>query len=106
MKKRRGVKFTNRKHPYAAIMAVILGAISLISLGIVVYRSYAAGGVAKQGFGFTGLFALLFAVTGVVLSALTINDKRAFRLFPVLGLVLNGLVFVFLGLIMYAGSHF
>ena len=103
MKKRRSYKFTDRKHPDAAIMAVILGIVSIVSLCIVVYKSYAAGGV--PGFGFTGLFALLFAVIGVILGVLTVNEKRNFKLFPVLGIVLNGITFVMLGLIMFVGSR-
>lgn len=105
MKKRRSYKFTDRKHPDAAIMAVILGIVSIVSLCIVVYKSYAAGGVAQPGFGFTGLFALLFAVIGVILGVLTVNEKRNFKLFPVLGIVLNGITFVMLGLIIFVGSR-
>lgn len=87
-------------------MSVILGIISLASLGVVVYRAYAAGGETQPGFGFTGIFALIFAVTGIVLSVLALNEKRNYKWFPVVGIVLNALVFVWIGLIMYAGANF
>ncbi len=65
MKKRKGYIFTNKRNSKRAEMAVILGVISLVSLGAAVYLSYQSGGIAMAGYGFTGLLAALFSLTGL-----------------------------------------
>ena len=70
-------------------MATILGVISNVSLGIVIYLSYLSGGNVPISFGLTGLFAMLFSIVGLILGVLTAQEKDMFKLFPVLGIVLN-----------------
>lgn len=70
-------------------MATILGVISNASLGIVIYLSYLSGGNVPISFGLTGLFAMLFSIVGLILGVLTAQEKDMFKLFPVLGIVLN-----------------
>ena len=105
MKKRKGYIFTNKKHSERAIMATILGIISLISLGIVIFRAYLGGGEAPAGFGFTGVLAMLFSVVGLCLGVVTFREKDYFRLFPVLGILLNLLSLGSLSLILYVGAN-
>lgn len=70
-------------------MATILGVISNASLGIVIYLSYLSGGDAPISYGLTGLLAMLFSMVGLILGVLTIGEKDIFKLFPVLGILLN-----------------
>lgn len=105
MKKRRGYIFTNKKHSYRAVMAAILGAISLISLIVVTVQAYAAAGDAQTRAGFTGLFAAVFSIVGLVLSLMTIQEKVHLKFFSVLGIVLNGIVLLWIGLILYMGGQ-
>ena len=49
-------------------MAAILGIISLVSLGIVVYLTYLRDGQAQNGYGVTGLLAAVFSLAGLVLA--------------------------------------
>ncbi len=86
-------------------MAAVLGLISLASLGIVVFFSYQSGGAAPTGYGFTGVLALLFSFTGLVLGILTVRDKNYYRLFPVLGVLLNLAALAEISLILYAGAN-
>lgn len=85
-------------------MSVILGIISLASLGIVISLSCRHGGAATTGFGFTGVLAFLFSLTGEVLGLITVQDKGYYRLFPVLGTFLNLLALAGIILILYAGA--
>lgn len=87
--KRKNYIFTNRRDSKQAIMATILGVISNASLGIVIYLSYLSGGNVPISFGLTGLFAMLFSIVGLILGVLTAQEKDMFKLFPVLGIVLN-----------------
>ena len=105
MKKRKGYIFTNKKHSNRAVMATILGVISLLSLGIVVFRAYLSGGEATVGFGFTGLLAMIFSVIGLCLGVVTVREKDYYRLFPVMGIILNLLSLGSLSLILYAGAN-
>lgn len=86
-------------------MSVALGAISLISLGIVIFLAYGSGGEAAVKFGFTGLLALLFSLVGFFLGILTLRDKTYYRLFPVLGTLLNVAALGLVSLILYAGAN-
>lgn len=96
--KRKNYMFTNKKHSHQAIMAAILGMISNGALGMVIYLSYRAAGAIPASYGLTGFFAAVFSLIGLTLSIFALQDKEQFRLFPVLGLVLNlfalGILFV------------
>lgn len=105
MKKRKGYIFTNKRHSERSILSVILGIISLASLGAVIFLSYRSGGEAKTGFGFTGILAFLFSLTGEILGVLTVQDKGYYRLFPILGTILNFLALAGVALILYAGAN-
>ena len=105
MKKRRGYKFTNRKHSERAMMSTILGAIGLISMIIVLTGSYRSGGEVGTGFGFTGLFAMLYAFAGLVLGVLPLCEKRHYKLFSVLGILLCLLTLALISACLYAGAN-
>lgn len=104
MSRRKNYKFTDKKHSYKAIMAAILGTISLVSLGIVLYLSYQSAGDVPPGYGVTGLLIVLFSVTGFILGLITVREKgKYYRLFPVLGILFNLLALLGIGLILYVG---
>lgn len=105
MKKRKGYIFTNKKHSDGGIMSTILGIISLASLGTVVFLAYQSGGEAEVGFGFTGVLALVFSLVGAGLGIFTVRDKNYYRLFPVLGTLLNLTALGGISLILYAGAN-
>lgn len=86
-------------------MSVILGAISLAALGIVLFRTYRSGGEAAVGYGFTGVLAMLFSMVGLVLGIVTARNKNYYRLFPVLGVLLNLAALGGVSLILYAGAN-
>lgn len=103
--KKKNYIFTNKKNSNRAVMAVILGVISLASLGIVVFLSGLSGGSAKISYGFTGLLAAVFSLTGLLLGVVTIQNKDYYRLFPALGILLNLLALAVVSLILYAGAN-
>ena len=105
MKIRKNYIFTNKKNSKRAIMAVILGIISLVSLGTVVFLSGLSGGSAKISYGFTGLLAAVFSLAGLLLGVVTSQTKDYYRLFPALGILLNFLALAAVSLILYAGVN-
>ena len=86
-------------------MATILGIISLVSLGIVVFRAYLGDGETTVGYGFTGLLATLFSFVGLCIGIVTVKERDYYRLFPVLGILLNLLALGSVSLILYAGTN-
>ncbi len=86
-------------------MATILGIISLASLGIVLFMTYRSAGEAAVGFGFTGLLATVFSVVGLGLGIVTFQNKNYYRLFPVLGTLLNLAALGGISLILYVGAN-
>ena len=86
-------------------MGTILGIISLASLGIVLFMTYRSAGEAAVGFGFTGLFATIFSVIGLGLGIVTFQNKNYYRLFPVLGTLLNLASLGGISLILYVGAN-
>ncbi len=96
--------FTNKKHSQRAIMSTILGIISTVSLGIVVYLTYLRGGDALVGYGVTGLLATVFSLVGLGLGIATVRDKTYYRLFPWLGLILNLVALGSISFLLYFGS--
>ena len=93
MKKRRSVIFTDRRNSNRAIMAVI-----------VMFSSYRSGGEVRFGYGVTAFLAAVYSVTGLVLGALTAQNKDYNKLFPVLGIFLNLAALLGVGLILYFGG--
>lgn len=71
-------------------MSTILGIISDVSLIIVIYRAYQAGGETLHGYGFTAVLAMIFSLIGFGLGVVTLRNKNYYRLFPVLGVLFNG----------------
>ena len=86
-------------------MATILGIISLAALGIVVFRAYLGDGETTVGYGFTGLLATLFSFVGLCIGIVTVKEKDYYRLFPVLGILLNLIALGSVSLILYAGAN-
>lgn len=105
MGKRRGYIFTDKKGSNRAWMAVILGIISLVSLGIVIFGAYRSGGQAKTGYGFTALLAMIYSLTGLVLGIVTILNKNYYKPVPAAGILLNGAALACIGLILYMGGY-
>ncbi len=87
--KRKNYIFTNRKHSLRAVMSTVLGLISNVSLGIVLYMTYLSGGNAPLSYGLTGLLAALYSTVGLILGMLTLREKDTFKMFPLLGTLLN-----------------
>ena len=76
-------------------MSTILGVISTTSMVVVIYLSFLLKGETPISYGLTGLLALLMSVVGEVLGLVTVFERDRFKLFPIIGIVLN-LVAIFI----------
>lgn len=102
---KKGYKFTNKKHSAKAVMSTVFGVLSDVSLGVLVYLSYLCGGQVPVNYGIAVILALLFAITGCLLGVLAWQEREMFKIFAVIGLVLNGVALLSVSGILYAGSY-
>lgn len=105
MKKRKGYIFTNKRNSNRAVMAVILGIISLSSLSVVVFLSYRDNGAFEARYGVVALLAAVYSLIGLLLGLATVMEKNYYRLFPVLGIILNVATLAGISLILYVGAN-
>lgn len=102
---RKGYIFTSKTHPEKGIMSAILGSLSIITFAAAVYLSYLHRGQIPDRYGTAGLLAAVFMAAGLVLGIWSFTEKDKFKLFPVLGIILNIIAFGMLSLILYAGAY-
>lgn len=105
MGRKQGYIFTNKRHSNRAIMSSILGLISTLSLAAVIYLTYAQDGQAPAGYGVTGLLVVIFSMAGLLLGIVTVVEKDRYKFFPWLGIVLNLIALIGIGLVVYAGTY-
>lgn len=97
--------FTNKKESKKGIMSAVLGTIALVSLFFAVYETFRNQGQALVKYGVAVLFALLFALAGIVLGIMSKMEEDRFYLFSYLGILLNLLAIAGIGFIIYAGVY-
>ena len=105
MSQKKNYMFTNRRHSEKAIMSTVFGVLCTVSLVIVVVLSYSRGGDVPAGYGFTGLFAAILSLVGMLLGVLALREAERFKLFGWLGILLNGVSLGAVSGILYAASY-
>lgn len=105
MFRNKGYIFTNRRYSKVGIMSTILGILSCITLGASVYLSYQNGGNSSPRYGAAALLAGVFMFVGFILGIYSSTEKDKFKLFTILGILVNILAFGMLSLILYAGAY-
>lgn len=102
---RRNYKFTNKKHPWQAVASTILGMVSLISMGAVIYLSFLEDGGTRPGYGLTGLLSVCFTVAGTILGLISLREKDCFHALGWLGTLVNLLVLLGTGFLFSLGMR-
>ena len=105
MSQKKNYMFTNRRNSEKAIMSTVFGVLCTVSLVIVVVLSYSRGGDVPAGYGFTGLFAAILSLVGMLLGVLALREADRFKLFGWLGILLNGVSLGAVSGILYAASY-
>lgn len=99
----KGYKFTKKKNPKKGIMSTILGVISTVSIIVAIYLTYERGGEAVRQYADASILALIFSIVGITFSIQALMKKDIYKFFPVFGLILNVLVVLMAGFILYMG---
>ena len=96
-------KFTVKETKLFTIFGAALGIISVLTVLLLLYLTFARGGEATLSYGFAGILASVFSVTGLILSILCINDHYQPHALGWLGFVTNGIAVVAMAGILYLG---
>ena len=91
---RRKFRFSDRKHPIAGIISVIIGFAALVSLVILFLISSSLKGHMGMVAGFLGMFVMIASVVGFILAAKCYKKEDIYMVTPAIGTVLNGLLIV------------
>lgn len=102
---RKGYIFTNKAESKKGILSTVFGALSLVSLGMAVYRTFQNQGEAFVKYGVVGMLCLIFAGIGLVLGIMARMEEDKFYLFAWIGIVLNLLTLAGISFILYAGAY-
>ena len=105
MSQKKNYMFTNRRHSRKAIMSTVFGVLCTVSMVIVIILSYIRSGDIPAGYGFTGLFAAILSLVGMLLGVLALRETDRFKLFGWLGILLNGVSLGAVSGILYAASY-
>lgn len=100
---RRNYKFTNKKHPWQAAASLILGCISFVSMGAVIWMAFQENGGTRPGYGMTGLLAVCFTLAGTILGLVSLREKDCYHILGWLGTFVNLLVLLGTGWLYYLG---
>ena len=101
--KKTGYIFTDKKNPKWGIMSTILGIISAVSVYMTIYLSYKNGGEALMQYGAVIILVIIYAGVGIILGIRSCMEKDIFRLFPIMGIILNVLDILMAFFILYMG---
>lgn len=86
-------------------MSTVFGVLSVASLVALVYLSYLRGGQVPVNYGIAMILALVFAIVGILLGVFAWQEREKFKIFAIIGLVLNGVALAAVSGILYAGSY-
>lgn len=105
MSQKKNYMFTNRRHSQKAIMSTVFGVLCTVSLVIVICLSYGSDGDVPVGYGFTGAFATVLSLTGLLLGVLAVREVDRFKLFGWLGILFNGVSLGIVSGVLYIAAY-
>ncbi len=103
MLRKKGFRFSDKKHSVKGIISLSIGIISLILIGILFYISALAGGSGGMILGYMGVVILISSVIGFVLAYQGYKEKDVYYNLTIIGLIMNILVFLSLFILYIVG---
>ncbi len=104
-KKKGSYMFTDKKHPVEAILAVILAIIIFVTICVLSVYSSKSGGNGPLLLGIISFWVMFLSLAAFIVSLFSMRKKEVFYLFPVLGTVLNGILFLGLFVLYMLGAY-
>lgn len=105
MSQKKNYMFTNRRHSGKAVMSTVFGSLCTAALILVLFLSYTRDGDVPAGYGFTGVFATILSLIGLILGVLAVREPDHYKIFGWLGILLNGISLVLISGILYVAAY-
>jgi len=105
MARKKNYIYTNRKYSDKAMISIMLGMVSLLSLFLVIYFTFRLSGEAKINYGVAAILSTLFSLVGIWQGIIARMEKDRFHLFAYVGIFFNSLALVLIGFIIYVGNY-
>lgn len=102
---KKGYKFTNKNHSQKSVMGTFFGALSVISMIVLIFLSYRRSGEVPVNYGVAVILVLIFSGIGMTLSVLAMKEREKFKGFAIAGIVLNALGLISVSAVLFAGSY-
>lgn len=102
-RKKEMIHFSGRRQTKLGITSAVIGILVVLGFLAICLMSGFAGGKGGLMIGIIGFLLLALAITGFVMSYLSFKKKDIFYTFPIIGIVLNGFMTVFLFIIYLMG---
>lgn len=102
-RKKEMIHFSGRKHTVMGIASAAMGLFEILGFIIISIISGLAGGKGGAALGVAGILLFCMAVAGFLLSYRSFKKKDIFYRFPVMGMVMNGFMIIFLLIIYMLG---
>ena len=93
-RKKEVYKFSGRNHSIRGLISVIIGGITLLALIILSVISSLSGGNGGLILGIIGMVLFIMSIAGFILGIKSCREKEIFYTAPVVGMVLNGFLFI------------
>lgn len=94
MEKKSSLHFAGRKHSRNGVIATVLAGISWCIFLALCVCSAVARGTAELAVGAIGIVDALFALAGMLIAIKGFQEREVYYALPVVGVVLNGILFV------------
>jgi hypothetical protein len=102
-RKKEMIHFSGRRQTKMGIASVVIGILDVLGFIAICLMSGLAGGKGGFHLGLIGIFLFIFSIIGFVMSYRSFKKKDIFYTFPIVGIILNGLMTVFLLIIYLIG---
>lgn len=103
MAKKKKLKFSEKKHSVKGTISLVISIISIILLLVLFYLSAISKGDGGILLGIIGILILVFSVIGFILAYQGYKEKDVYYHRPVIGIILNGIIFLILFIIYMVG---
>ncbi len=97
--------FTNKTHPKQGIMSIVLGIIAGASIILALYLTFLRREEALVSYGVAVLLAMIQSLVGFILGVYAKSKSDIFVITPYIGILLNGICLIGIGIIIYAGVY-
>lgn len=103
-KKRNNYKFSNKKNPLSSIISVVIAFVVLAGFFVLCIQSALSGGNGDISYAVVGIGMFLLSMVGLVLAVLSFRKPDIRYGFPIVGMVMNGILFILYLMVYIVGA--